>query len=496
MKKSALLLSLFLLIFPHTFCHSLYAADQQGDELSVVTDFRKSSNSATNTVYYISTSGNDNANGLTPSKAWKTVSKVNSSTFLPGDSILFKRGNMWNDQLVIPSSGTPNGYITFGAYGSGKKPVLNGNGLILPRNQGLIEIHQNKEYVIIENFRIINAGIGHRNDNSGINFAFSTHGIIRNCETYKTEASGIRVHASHNILIDSNNVELACLDSLSESITIAKGTYNFEVKDNIVHHNGQPKKGGSGIDAKNGSHDGKIHHNEIYAIQGATGIYADAYKKHTYNIEIYSNYIHDFINSTGIGISVSSEQGGLLENIKVHHNIISNIKIGMNMHPGRKGLTDPIKNIFIYNNTIYNCGPVSPSFQGGLILRNPDSKNIHIKNNIFSQNLGFQVGFSNIDGTIPISQFHINHNVFDGDINTPNVKTINGVSGYNPIIASPQFISTSNLRLRAGSPAKNACDSSVWKGTPNISDFDGIPITDSHGNIVAPGGRVSCGAYE
>jgi hypothetical protein len=43
------------------------------------------------TYYVDAVSGNDNNAGTSMSSAWKTVSKVNSRTFGPGDSILFKR---------------------------------------------------------------------------------------------------------------------------------------------------------------------------------------------------------------------------------------------------------------------------------------------------------------------------------------------------------------------------------------------------------------------
>ena len=43
------------------------------------------------TVYYVdSRSGNDANTGMTPSAAWKTLDKVNATTFEPGDQILLK----------------------------------------------------------------------------------------------------------------------------------------------------------------------------------------------------------------------------------------------------------------------------------------------------------------------------------------------------------------------------------------------------------------------
>jgi len=76
--------------------------------------------------YYIDATGGSDANsGLTPSAAWKTIDKVNASTFAPGDSILFKRGEVFRGSLV-PASGSPSGYITYSAYGTGNKPKLLG----------------------------------------------------------------------------------------------------------------------------------------------------------------------------------------------------------------------------------------------------------------------------------------------------------------------------------------------------------------------------------
>jgi hypothetical protein len=80
------------------------------------------------TTYYVdATNGNDNNSGTSPSSAWQTVFKVNSFEFSPGDSVLFKRGEVWRERLVINSSGSPNNPITFGAYGTGNKPSLLGS---------------------------------------------------------------------------------------------------------------------------------------------------------------------------------------------------------------------------------------------------------------------------------------------------------------------------------------------------------------------------------
>ena len=82
---------------------------------------------APGTTYYVSSSlGNDGNNGTTTSTAWKTMAKVNGQTFQPGDSILLKRGDVWNESLTPGSSGTAGNPIAFDAYGTGAAPNLTG----------------------------------------------------------------------------------------------------------------------------------------------------------------------------------------------------------------------------------------------------------------------------------------------------------------------------------------------------------------------------------
>jgi hypothetical protein len=78
------------------------------------------------TYYVDATGGLDTNDGLSAATAWKTVAKVNGSTFAAGDQILFKRGGVWNESLVPPSSGASGNPIIFDAYGTGEAPTLTG----------------------------------------------------------------------------------------------------------------------------------------------------------------------------------------------------------------------------------------------------------------------------------------------------------------------------------------------------------------------------------
>jgi hypothetical protein len=81
------------------------------------------------TTYYVDncvTVGNDSNNGTSTATPWLTVAKVNGSSFSAGDSILFESTCTWHEQLTVPSSGSAGSPITFGVYGTGAAPILDG----------------------------------------------------------------------------------------------------------------------------------------------------------------------------------------------------------------------------------------------------------------------------------------------------------------------------------------------------------------------------------
>ena len=64
------------------------------------------------TAYYVdNVAGSDSNSGTSPAAAWKTVARVNQASFAPGDQILFKRGEIWREQLTISAAGMPGNPI-------------------------------------------------------------------------------------------------------------------------------------------------------------------------------------------------------------------------------------------------------------------------------------------------------------------------------------------------------------------------------------------------
>ena len=55
-------------------------------------------------TYYVSNSGSDSNSGTSPTAAWRTITKANSVSLQPGDSLLFQGGETFNGNLVLGST--------------------------------------------------------------------------------------------------------------------------------------------------------------------------------------------------------------------------------------------------------------------------------------------------------------------------------------------------------------------------------------------------------
>lgn len=72
----------------------------------------------TGTKYYVAADGDDNNDGLSPDKPWKTLQKASSTTLKHGDGVFFKRGDIFTGTLNTQMG------VTYSAYGEGEKPRL------------------------------------------------------------------------------------------------------------------------------------------------------------------------------------------------------------------------------------------------------------------------------------------------------------------------------------------------------------------------------------
>jgi parallel beta-helix repeat protein len=84
------------------------------------------------TYHVDSANGNDSNDGASPSTAWKSIAKVNSWKFAPGDAILFRRGDTWREMLSLSASGAQGTPIVIDGYGAGAPPIISGADLVSP----------------------------------------------------------------------------------------------------------------------------------------------------------------------------------------------------------------------------------------------------------------------------------------------------------------------------------------------------------------------------
>jgi len=102
--------------------------------------------------YFVAPSGDDHAAGTSPEAAWRSVARVNASSFRPGDQILFQanqdfRGNL---RLAQNSAGQSNAPVTISSFGVGHAKLLAG------RETGITI--ENAGWVTISNLTVLGDG--------------------------------------------------------------------------------------------------------------------------------------------------------------------------------------------------------------------------------------------------------------------------------------------------------------------------------------------------
>ncbi len=401
-----------------------------------------STRSVSATDYYVSPQGNDIAPG-SEAKPWRTIQKA-ADTLIAGDTVFIRKGT-YNERVLPKNSGKSGSYITYTSY-PGERATIDGAGISYDW-AGLFHIN-GTSYIKIAELNFANSayfGIEIRGD--------TNHILVEKNHFKKCHSSA--VHAWFNkarwtitdIVIDGNEITETNMSGSQEAISLC-GVNGFEIMNNHVHHIHK-----EGIDAKEGSTNGKIHHNHVHDFytKFAVGIYVDSSRTEGENIEIYQNTIHDAKS----GISLATELGGSLTNIKIYNNLIYDNRHGFSIHHYEKPGTHLKKNISLINNTFHH---------NELAVRMTEVKenfeNLVIRNNIFSSEKG---ALTNL-GSLKDEDLTMDHNLFGA---SPQAR----IRGENAVTGAPQFINASkaDFRLQRDSPA---IDNGSPTEAPN-DDFDG-----------------------
>ncbi len=82
------------------------------------------------TTYYVSSSsGNDSHDGLAATwdgthGPWKSLAKASAVKYQPGDTLLLKCGDVWDETLTLSGNGTADSPVTVAAFGTGERPYI------------------------------------------------------------------------------------------------------------------------------------------------------------------------------------------------------------------------------------------------------------------------------------------------------------------------------------------------------------------------------------
>jgi hypothetical protein len=457
--------------------------------------------------YYVdSANGNDENSGTSPQAAWKSLAKVNATSFLPGDRILLRSGSVWRGQLWPKGSGSEGHPIQVDTYGGGVKPIINGEGLaedtVLLKNQeyweiGSLEITNTGAarairrgvHVAVENF-----GDAHHiylrsltiHDVNGIDTQKPNGGIDYTCvgdrkpsrfvdlriegnDIYRVDRSGIfgwsdrwerlKWYPSLGVVIRGNT-----LSDIGGDGIVVVATDGALVERNVVGHANQRSEGYNVAIWPWSADNTLIQFNEAYATKGqrdGEGFDADWNSRNTV---IQYNYSHE--NDGGF-LLICDEGGHSPDESAGNSGTVIRYNISQNDRTRGINVAGPVKGSLIYNNTFY----IGKEDSVDLLLHSDWhgwAGGIHLFNNIFyvAGNARFSYGLSRASSgaytTAPgfggSRGTEFDSNLYFGNIDPP--------SDLHALAADPLFVAPgegalglltlSGYRLQAKSPARAA----------------------------------------
>ena len=345
------------------------------------------------TIYYVdSQRGEDSNPGTTPDKPWKSLDKINSTTFQAGDSILLKADSVWVGQLWPKGSGKDGQPIHVGKYGKGATPQIKGNGqvedAVLLKNQEYWEIEDlevsnsgetkatrrgvhlavenfgEAHHVVVRNLTVHDvSGRDDVKDNGGI--IFTSVGdkkpsrfvdvLIENNELYHVDRNGIsswsdRWQRSHwfpslRVVVRGNKLR----DIGGDGIMIAV-TDGALIEQNTVGHANQRSEGYNIAIWTWSADNSIIQFNEAYETKGqrdGEGFDSDWNSRNTI---FQYNYSHD--NDGGFLLICDDGSQGPTDSIG---NVGTIVRYNISQNDRHRGITlsGPVRDTLIYNNTIY-----------------------------------------------------------------------------------------------------------------------------------------------
>lgn len=368
--------------------------------------------------YYVnSRDGNDLNSGTRASTPWKSLARVNSMVFKPGDIVNFSCGSKWNSELSISSSGMPDNPIIFRPYGQGDKPLISNP---YPAKFAIIITGK---WLIIDGFIARDAHM------AGIELAKGAdHNVVQNCEVTNT-GMGISSRGSYNLITRNYVHNLYMIRNTPQSVNkdddYGAVAFWMWAPNNEISYN-------KAVNCEQPSYD--------YELDGGF-------------VELYTNgdstYIHHnwaercngFLEVSGRAVNVT-----LAYNVSVE---CSDIFIFLHMRLDNSGNSN-VKNLRVDNNTVIRQYGRSRVFlvNFGNVFTPPPPGTLIMRNNIFVLGGGGET----IHKVAPTGDFIHENNIYylldKAEIGYPLES--------KELVADPKFekAGTNTFKLSKNSPAR------------------------------------------
>jgi hypothetical protein len=416
------------------------------------------------TTYYVSGTGDDSADGLSPTTAFLTLQHAANLT-KPGDTVYAMNGTYTNssptgDVLDISTPGTPDNWITYQAY-PGQTPQISFNGW-----EGIF-VEPSAAYIEVNGFSIL-----------GNNYNVTLQGAQNQSTTNPDPA------------YNGN-----CISVDGRKGTATQRPHHLKILNNIIG-----ACGGGGIGTLQADYltisGNTIYDTSWYAIYGNSGIStlgdwnsdnSTAYKIFITGNLLYGNREYIPVLNTGqitdgeaiIIDSTANNYSGATISAYIGRTYIANNVIYGNGSAAIE-VFDSAHVDVVDNSSYGNVLTLAVSGRGEMNLN--EASDVNVINNIFYSSTGQNPAA--VFGSCPSCVF--NYNLYFNGTNSPN-----SINGTNDLYADPQYIdpaaqdrSSVDLSIAPASPA-------VRSGTSYLA-----PNVDFNGNPRPSGGGYDRGAYQ
>lgn len=475
------------------------------------------------TNYYIdATNGNDSNNGRSPELAWKNLSKVQSSwsVFAAGDSILFKRGEIWApstgggaNSLLQPTvnlTGTANAYIVFGAYGTGNRPIISAANQ--SSKYAIYTISSRWQYVILQDIEF-----------RGALELWSYSGQMHHVKVLRCYVDGTgAVNGTINFFRNPTNEPAPEVWTFEGNSTISDieigyctvlnsnydGIFVSATQNIWVHHNEIYNCGEDGIDLQGSNN---LMEYNLVSGTNATGIKNMPHYGGGANNVIRGNLVISSGNAAGINLPNA-------RNTKVYNNTVAYTGFGaifgwQELNPlayttgGTTGFDNNLiaNNIFIGAVYMYTAKNYNFTYKSGATLTGYQQDSIWATNqwqhNLYyngSPGIYFRYYTGSATWTGPnVIQYSFNSSFSTYSVSSSNWSYWTGKPNVtNDRTLNPQFVSnTWNTSMRKAQLISNF---SLQESSPGRSSGVIVPeyLFDINGNPIPPGVSPDAGAIQ